>query len=840
MKTSICKTGVALLMAVSAFSCGQNGRINLTHQVTGQAERPAPPMDGAPAMEVADKINKGDATLEQGLLKMRSLLMAASNNDAGKSLDASQDSTSVSTIAEAVFKIKRGEPVSNLAAILGAAAVKGDNIDKTTLNSLFASLKNREADTALHQDAFLIRFLILHYLNQIERRGFANASPVIRSYFSGRIEKKLQSQAAARAIINEYASLSELAGLMSPRLDGWFHRIFFKPLDLAGIDEWTSGARRVTKKFISIWSQDPHGRLALTQRHVDAAIANAGSIISMIRNSNYDSADAFWTAYRPALEIIDDLNGIFDRALARFSWNVDMKSWSGLTDERWRNVLKPLRSLIADTAVAVPGSFSDSSVLPKHPLTRTYHEQALLLAGRTPTTQQTLNEKSKSFHDAVTTFSGMRTRATNPVERRIYEYMKHYYNVELGRLHLAGRPAEPEKHEQIRDYGAITCELKRALARRYLERLRKFGIDPENCDWGSDNRVYFLIAGIAKELVETKTDTTLEYRYAGGEKELEVTPGIYESDMHVDMHVRAISFHPLAMIHAPGKNIRIHAGFSKVEDAWIDVSGLPAPGLAATEIEAIRHNTDKGRIPAVFEGILLARKSDNYIKLEHINTFDEREKRKTSLTRYNSDELAIMWGFKYWNPGHNNSCEQGRPPADPGQAPSGQNAGSIIVSSNQNSVFMGLPLLVSAGGNGAPGVPGLESPQCVNGQHVVLKKHAIKHPTDHTGRLVVNPHEKDDDRRYLRFDMARNGNWGALVAEVFDEEANIPAGNGGPGGNGGLGGNIAIPASLSRSAATIINAKGIHGRRGAPGSCEGRLASRFRDFHTNAYREDAR
>lgn len=197
-------TGMGLVtVSISALLSGCSGGGRVTVQPPKSQEAP---LSAIPAYEVSRRMNAGQVSLQEGLKRLHDLAFHAPsfdpidlsllwdyekesrNSPTFNPKGAPDDQSSVRAIAKATIGIRLGDPVANMASVLGIQPAPD------TLNKLFEILLNREHKRAFqvpgnedlieHQDAFILEAL----LSTQEEKYFGNRKA--HEYFITRISNR--------------------------------------------------------------------------------------------------------------------------------------------------------------------------------------------------------------------------------------------------------------------------------------------------------------------------------------------------------------------------------------------------------------------------------------------------------------------------------------------------------------------------------------------------------------------------------------------------------------------------------------------------------------------------
>ena len=201
------------------------------------------------AETIVREINNGDKLLDEGLLALRQIFLQADERAQPIEQDLDKDKrtppltqkakqyadlTEVLSLSDLIADLKEGNPITNLAAILGLSVFSEEDPDTADVNSLFDALfkieekrhskRMKELETPTpektnpndkieaeaqhipqhtpqHIDALLIRFFTVYNMKLGETEGRFTLGSSVRDYFTARIEN--QTEEALRTLWNQ-------------------------------------------------------------------------------------------------------------------------------------------------------------------------------------------------------------------------------------------------------------------------------------------------------------------------------------------------------------------------------------------------------------------------------------------------------------------------------------------------------------------------------------------------------------------------------------------------------------------------------------------------------------
>lgn len=422
---------------------------------------------------------------------------------------------------------------------------------------------------------------------------------------------------------------------------------------------------------------------------------------------------------------------------------------------------------------------------------------------------------------------------------------------------ILSRGITNEADPRIDLYRRIRTEVEQAIVYGYkeiMERRDAFTQARAVLSCVQTNRVSPLLFSLChfrrEELADRQPQDNVRNVIDFSHEDIELDPGIYEVESSVELRVRSLLFHPLALIRVrqglPELRPTIRIVSSVVYDPWIDVSGEAGVNQGSL------NPADLGTRPHV----------DNHAWCQ-LASSDGRAAVRTVLPNqgYQYDVLSECMG-----PSATHDCSEdialggefhkedvrycsaevgqttGRAPGNPLQSAPGNAAGNIILTLRRVPEFRGMPLLVALGGDGAAGVRGVNSPNC---SHPTNANASYNPPEQASlvalfGAGILTDRLGENGWALLRrssptIQTQGLGDFGYEVAQTMFRNRSIPttpihvdAGQGGRGGNSGNGGSISINVDYEDSPhiqiqnlqmQTIFLAPGRPGAGGEFGAC---------------------
>ncbi|MEQ9403918.1 MAG: ankyrin repeat domain-containing protein [Cyclobacteriaceae bacterium] len=749
-------------------------------------------------LQISERIASGLATPAEGLENIGTLISRI-NRVIGPA-DYRDENGSISTlkqIALAVREIASAHSLSIYGALSKVYRLNSNDIQNMSLQEFLSLLEvQRMTDLNESEDRFLIKSMLLEGDFQNGTEG------AVQSYYKKRIAY-LMTKFNAFQYQRIVSRFSEIATLDDHTFSGSIFSEIIPKMELSRTD-----GDEVHTVFYSYLLQFNKN----LNRGYSPYNSSGKTVLKSVLEFGHWSLKKFDTR-KPVI----DLTALFselDQVMRYFDHSPeDLRMYNReyfieyALDTRTNELLYTMVKKM-NQPVKMINSFNQHKAIPSHPYLKMYYFKALLQhdniyqiePSRLDSFTDTLNLGDydgfeKAFFNDLQVDQKMRSRYCRDYTcKSLNNYVKYVYQLENRRFYteLIGRKTPTiSEHEDLRNvlyeemFSLLVDALNIRFNKRYtVESIQQLQRQPELARLGEFN---------------VNNQPGNEYNFCSGTagfcKETFLKAGIYYVDSDKRFIGESISFSPLAMIYAPGKEIEMV--FREMNNVWIDVSGSPG------------FDEDTGW--------------DLKYRYDFDIDIEETFPRETDTGSRPGNKVQVVWVTigGVMQP-HTLKIEYRIDPSTLNKAPqkrirpevfNGKNAGKIFVvqTAIDRIGITGIPIFNASGGRGETGRVGLPSPLCsVSDGYKPARK-------PKTGQVIT------EDCRFNTVDECRLQ--AAFNSPPDNKLSNhhVKRGVGGDGGESGNGGNIRLTVPdqyLPQSARyNIFYSAGIPGEGGSYDEC---------------------